>query len=393
MVHRCRGGSSRSALTTSSQALETRSISSPNATRFRCSSAGRSTSSSYGPSLHDANSYFLIRSFDSIEARQRSEDAFYGSDEWIKGPRQAILACIESYTTVVLPLDRATLDGLRKTAGLALSEPRRGESNGPAAQPATSQPQAVVPDRVTPLFNGRDLTGWKADVPAKDTNPNAPDSFIVRNGLLVSLGEPRGHLLTEGSYRDYRLEVEYRFPGKGGNCGVLVHASRLRALSEMFPQSIEVQMAHENAGDFWCIEENIQVPEMEKRRPRKEGQKWGGSSGDARRILNLTDGSEKPLGEWNTMVIEARGRTVKVWVNGALVNDGFDSTADRGKIALQAEGTEVEFRRVDIGPLARREVDSLFGLTASAAEAAPRQSGRRYAQQLYACHSMTSGVV
>ncbi len=214
-----------------------------------------------------------------------------------------------------------------------------------------SQPQATVPQRVTPLFNGRDLTGWKADVPAKDTNPNAPDSFIVRNGLLVSLGEPRGHLLTESSYRDYRLEVEYRFPGKGGNCGVLVHASRLRALSEMFPQSIEVQMAHENAGDFWCIEENIQVPDMEKRRPRKEGQKWGGSSGDARRILNLTDGSEKPLGEWNTMVIEARGRTVKVWVNGALVNDGFDSTADRGRIALQAEGTEVEFRRVDIGPL------------------------------------------
>ena len=79
----------------------------------------------YGPSLHDANSYFLIRSFDSIEARQRSEDAFYGSDEWIKGPRQAVLACIESYTTVVVPLDRATLDGLRKdTRALPHSRPR-----------------------------------------------------------------------------------------------------------------------------------------------------------------------------------------------------------------------------------------------------------------------------
>ena len=210
---------------------------------------------------------------------------------------------------------------------------------------------AIVPDRVIQLFNGRDLTGWRPDVPTKDTTPDAPDSFIVRDGMLVSLGRPRGHLLTESAYRDYRLEVESRFPGKPGNCGVLVHASRLRALSKMFPQSIEVQMNSGHAGDFWCIEENIEVPDMATRRPRKEGQKYGGSEGDARRILNLTDNSEKPLGEWNTMVVEARGRTLKVWVNGDLVNEGFNSTADRGQLAIQAEGAEVEFRRVQIGPL------------------------------------------
>jgi Domain of Unknown Function (DUF1080) len=220
---------------------------------------------------------------------------------------------------------------------------------GAAQQPAS--PEAIVPDKVIPLFNGKDLTGWRPDVPTKDKNPDAPDSFIVRDGMLVSLGTPRGHLLTDAVYRDYRLQVEYRFPGKPGNCGVLVHASRLRALSAMFPQSIEVQMNHLHAGDFWCIEENIAVPDMETRRPRKEGQKYGGSDGDARRILNLTDNSEKPLGEWNTMVIEARGRTLKVMVNGDLVNEGFDSTADRGRIAIQAEGAEVEFRRVEIGPL------------------------------------------
>jgi Domain of Unknown Function (DUF1080) len=220
---------------------------------------------------------------------------------------------------------------------------------GSAQQPAPAE--AIVPDRVIQLFNGRDLSGWQPDVPAKDKNLDAPASFTVRDGMLVSLGTPRGHLLTEAIYRDYRLEVEYRFPGKPGNCGVLVHASRLRALSAMFPQSIEVQMNHLHAGDFWCIEENISVPDMETRRPRKEGQKYGGSDGDARRILNLTDNSEKPLGEWNTMVIETRGRTLKVTVNGDLVNEGFDSTADRGRIAIQAEGAEVEFRRVQIGPL------------------------------------------
>ena len=210
---------------------------------------------------------------------------------------------------------------------------------------------AIVPDRTVALFNGRDLAGWEADVPARDKDATLPPSFVVRDGLLVSTGKPEGHLVTTEAYRDYRLVVEYRFPEQAGNCGVLLHASKPRALYGMFPQSIEVQMMSGNAGDFWCIGENITVNDMETRRPRKPGQAWGGGEGDARRILNLTDGSEKPVGEWNEMVIEARGHTLKVWVNGDLVNEGFDATTDRGKIALQAEGTVVEFRRVEIGPL------------------------------------------
>lgn len=229
-------------------------------------------------------------------------------------------------------------------AGLGLASLAFGSSSLAAAE-------VVTPSAPIALFDGVDLSGWTADVPAKDEDPGAPASFIVRDGLLVSLGEPRGHLVSDGLYRDYRLEVEYRFPGDGGNCGVLIHASRPRALYAMFPQSIEVQMQSGDAGDFWCIEEDIAVPDMERRRPREDGQEWGGSEGDARRILNLTDGSEKPLGEWNTMVIEARGRDVTVWVNGDLVNAGHDATADHGRIALQAEGTEVEFRRVELLPL------------------------------------------
>jgi peptidoglycan/xylan/chitin deacetylase (PgdA/CDA1 family) len=54
-------------------------------------------------------------------------------------------------------------------------------------KPPAPTPPAVVPSKVTPLFNGRDLTGWTADVPAKDKDSSAPASFIVRNGLLVSL--------------------------------------------------------------------------------------------------------------------------------------------------------------------------------------------------------------
>ena len=198
------------------------------------------------------------------------------------------------------------------------------------------------------LFDGKDLNGWHADVPAADGGADVPPSFVVRDGLLVSQGTPEGHLITEASFHDYRLVVEYRWPGEPGNCGVLVHASIPRRLYGMFPQSIECQMHAGNAGDFWCIGEDITVPDMEARRGPKE--KWGVDGGN-RRIVNLTDGSEKPAGEWNTMVIECRGDAVAVWVNGTLVNQGTGCTARRGRIALQAEGAHCEFRRVELAPL------------------------------------------
>ena len=199
------------------------------------------------------------------------------------------------------------------------------------------------------LFNGKDLTGWHIDVPTMDKDTALKTPFIIRNGLLVSFGVPRGHLITDANHENYRLEVEYRFAGKPGNCGVLVHASTPRALYGEFPKSIEVQMEHQNAGDFWCIVEDISVPDMEKRRGPKE--KWGITEDKERRILNLTDGSEKPLGEWNTMVIECLGNVVKVWVNGTLVNHGTNATAAKGQIALQAEESEVEFRKVVLTPI------------------------------------------
>ena len=199
------------------------------------------------------------------------------------------------------------------------------------------------------LFNGIDLTGWHADVPAMDNNPDTINPFIVRDGMLVSLGDPRGHLITDEVFENYRLEIEYRFPGEPGNCGVLIHASTPRALYNMFPKSLEIQMEHTNAGDFWCIVEDITVPNMEERRGPKE--EWGITEGKARRIKKLVDSAEVPLGEWNKMVIECLVDVVKVWVNDVLVNDGYNCTAHKGQIALQAEGSEVEFRKIEITPI------------------------------------------
>ena len=199
------------------------------------------------------------------------------------------------------------------------------------------------------LFNGVNLDGWHADVPAADDDPDLPPAFVVENGLLRSQSSPQGHLITDESFRNYRLEIEYRWPGEPGNCGVLVHASTPRRLYGMFPQSIECQLYSGNAGDFWCIGEDITVDNMEKRRGPQE--RWGVDGDKARRILNLTDDSEHPPGEWNEMVIVCRGRTVKVWVNGTLVNYGTDCTADHGQIAIQAEGAACDFRRVAIADL------------------------------------------
>ena len=54
-----------------------------------------------------------MRRFDSLARREESENAFYGSDEWKQGPRESIIALIDSYTEIVLELDESTVEGLR----------------------------------------------------------------------------------------------------------------------------------------------------------------------------------------------------------------------------------------------------------------------------------------
>jgi hypothetical protein len=68
----------------------------------------------YGPSLHDQETYYLIRRYDNLGHREDSENAFYSSDEWRQGPREAILALIQNYTEIVLELDEPAVQGLRR---------------------------------------------------------------------------------------------------------------------------------------------------------------------------------------------------------------------------------------------------------------------------------------
>jgi hypothetical protein len=70
----------------------------------------------YGPSVHDRDAHYLLRAYASLEELERSEAAFYESDEWRLGPRASIMDCIDYYVSVVLDLDVGSIEGLRRLA-------------------------------------------------------------------------------------------------------------------------------------------------------------------------------------------------------------------------------------------------------------------------------------
>ena len=187
------------------------------------------------------------------------------------------------------------------------------------------------------LFNGDNLDGWTCEL--SDPKAQMEDVWSVESGILQCKGKPGGYLRTLDDYENYTLTLEWRWPSKGGNNGVLVHTSTPGALG-IWPKSIEIQLAAENAGDFWIIGTELDVADEDKRR-------------EGRRHLNLTDGSERPLGEWNQMVIVCRGDEITVEVNGDFVNRATNCSVTRGAICLQSEGTPIEYRRIRLTPLTK----------------------------------------
>lgn len=183
------------------------------------------------------------------------------------------------------------------------------------------------------LFNGRDLAGWTFHL--ADPNVKMEDVWSAQEGKLLCTGQPVGYLVTKkDDFENYVLTLQWRWPGKGGNNGVLVHVTEPGALG-VWPKSLEIQLGSGDAGDFWVIGTKIDVENSEKRR-------------QDRRHLNLTDDSEKPLGEWNDMEITCHGDEVFVKVNGDLVNHATKVSQTKGAIALQSEGTPIEFRKIEL---------------------------------------------
>ena len=199
--------------------------------------------------------------------------------------------------------------------------------------------RAVAADKTIALFNGRDLSGWTYHFDKPDVRME--DVWSVKDGILHCEGQPTGYLVTKkNDFENYVLSVEWRWPGKGGNNGVLIHVTEPGALG-VWPKCLEVQLQSGAAGDLWVIGTTL---EIDNPSGRIEG----------RRHKKLTEGDEKPLGEWNNMEITCRGDEVLVKVNGKLVNHATKLSQSKGAIALQSESTPIEFRNINLQMMTAR---------------------------------------
>jgi hypothetical protein len=191
------------------------------------------------------------------------------------------------------------------------------------------------------FFDGKTLDNWSAVL--SDPALKKEDVWsVAEGGVLVCRGRGRrsGYIRsTLGDFENYTLRLQWRFPAgtPGGNSGVLVHTTTPNALN-VWPKSMEAQLNHQNAGDIWVIGTTC---EIENAAERVKG----------RRHLNLTDDSEKPIGEWNDYEIICDGDQITIKVNGVLVNHVTKCSSSKGAICLQAEGADIEFRNIRLTPL------------------------------------------
>ena len=167
------------------------------------------------------------------------------------------------------------------------------------------------------LFNGRDLAGWKASNPANS-------KWAVVNGLLTNTASG-ANLITERTFTDFKLHVEFRVP-KNGNSGIYLRGR------------------HE-----------LQVEDSHGMEPLSTH--TGGVYG----FLTPNENAAKPAGEWQTYDVTLVGRRITVVLNGKTVismqnipgitGGALDSNeGEPGPIYLQGDHTAVEFRRIVLTP-------------------------------------------
>ena len=191
-------------------------------------------------------------------------------------------------------------------------------------------------ERWIKLFSGKDFSGWKMFLdPTSKVSPKA--IWQVDGGTIVCEGSVYGYLITEKEYENYILKVQWRWGEKVAqwrNSGVFVHVS---GPDKIWPKGVEAQLEAGHAGDFWLVDHfNLKID------PKRRDPKI------ARHYYRLKDRVENKIGEWNQYEITCKGDTIKLVINGQLVNEGTEAEMTKGKIVLQSEGAEIHFRNVEL---------------------------------------------
>ncbi len=189
-------------------------------------------------------------------------------------------------------------------------------------------------EKFVSLFNGRNFDGW--------VNVNcAPETWKLKDGMIICSGVPTGVMRTEKQYENYILELEWRHMIKGGNAGLFIHSEDLPVTGKPFTRAIEVQILdgrntenYTSHGDIFGIQGATMTPD--KLHPG-----GGMRSLPAERRCN-------PAGQWNHYRVESRNGTITLAVNGKIVTRAFHANPRKGYICLESEGGIVHFRNIRI---------------------------------------------
>lgn len=202
----------------------------------------------------------------------------------------------------------------------------------------------VAGQEMKPLFNGKDLSGWVlVNTP--------PETWSVKDGMLVCTGKPIGELRTEIMFQNFELELEWRHMVPKGNAGIFVWADDITSRGVPFHRGIEVQVlensygnsqSHTTHGDIFPIHGATMTPVNGR----------GGSRAFP------TEERSKPSPEWNHYRIVCNDGSISLAVNGKLVTQGNSASPRKGYICLESEGGVVHYRNIRIKSLPETPIEA-----------------------------------
>ena len=182
------------------------------------------------------------------------------------------------------------------------------------------------------IFNGKDLSNWNLVV-ENDAVP-ANEVYSVNDGVITIIGQPFGYMYTKGKYKNYTLELEYRWVDNATNSGIFI---LIEDPTNPFPKGVECQLKAGLAGDFVLLAgsdlDEYTLPEGITERP------------DFPVIDKKETSSEKPTGEWNKVKIVVEDGVVTVFINDVLQNRATSKVME-GYIGLQSEGGPIQFKNI-----------------------------------------------